>query len=253
MPPRAEPLPAASASTTAASPSAIEAVFDRLVADIVRGTYPPASRLPAERELSRILGASRPTLREALRRLTEWNMVIARRGSGIVVRDLREWMIEALPAYLKHARPGPDRPSVAALARDMLLLRRTSMVDLLRMLAGRVPEGGTQVARVHAERAWQRRSDLVAFATEDFQCIRALAEAARAYPAMWMVNRISGVYLDIARSLAGAIAPPADYLDVYARVFQAVERGDADTAGRELDEYLERHDSKILALLERMR
>ena len=52
--------------------TAIDAVFERLLADIVGGVYPAGSRLPAERELSRHLGASRPTLREALRPLCEW-------------------------------------------------------------------------------------------------------------------------------------------------------------------------------------
>lgn len=51
--------------------TAIDAVFEKLLADIVRGVHPAGTRLPAERELARQLGASRPTLREALRRLGE--------------------------------------------------------------------------------------------------------------------------------------------------------------------------------------
>lgn len=250
MPPRPE---AAAVSSATVTPTAIAAVFDALVADIVRGTYAPGSRLPAERELARMLGASRPTLREALRRLAEWNMVVARRGSGIVVRELREWMIEALPVYLRHARLGPDRPTIPELARDILQIRRLTLVDLVRMMAGRVPPGATRVAREHVERAWSKRGDAAAFASEDFQAIRALAEAGRNYPAMWTVNRISGVYLDIASTLAGAIAPPGDYLEAYGRVFDLVEAGDAAGAARELDTYLERHDEKILVLLDRMR
>ena len=232
--------------------TAIEAVFDALVADIVRGTYPPGTRLPAERELARQLGASRPTLREALRRLDEWNMVAARRGSGIVVREMREWMIEALPVYLRHGRPGPDGPGPVRLAADTLLMRRLTMVDMIRLMGARVPRGGTAPAREHAERAWQKRGDTLAFAEEDFQVIRALAEAARSLPAVWMINRVSGVYLDIARSLKGVIAPPADYLEVYRRVLDAVEAGEVDRAASELDAYLGRHDEGLLGLLNQM-
>jgi DNA-binding FadR family transcriptional regulator len=243
MPPKLDPTPAPPSGQTA-----IDAVFEALVADIVRGTYPPGSRLPAERDLARMLGASRPTLREALRRLAEWNLVAARRGSGVAVRETREWMVEVLPSFLRHARPGAGH-SILDLVRDILLLRRLTMVDMLRLMGSRVPAGGTAVAREHAERAWAMRGNLGVFAAEDFQVIRALCEAANSLPSMWMVNRISGVYLDMARSLAGAIPPPSEYLAVYGKVLDHVDHGDGDAAAAELDAYLDRHDQKLLALL----
>jgi GntR family transcriptional regulator, transcriptional repressor for pyruvate dehydrogenase complex len=243
MPPKPDPNPAPPPAQTA-----IDAVFEALVADIVRGTYPPGSRLPAERDLARMLGASRPTLREALRRLSEWNLVAARRGSGVAVREMREWMVEVLPTYLRHSRPGSGQ-TIPELVRDILLLRRLTMVDMLHLMGSRVPAGGTAAARDHVERAWALRNSPAAFAAEDFQVIRALCEAANSLPAMWMVNRISGVYLDMARSLAGAIPPPSEYLTAYAKVLDHVEKGDGEAAARELDGYLDRHDQKLLALL----
>src|SRR5512139_3301210 len=91
--------------------TAIDAVFEKLLCDIVSGAHPPGSRLPAERELSRQVGASRPTLREALRRLGEWNLVEPRRGSGVVVRPYRDWSIEVIGAYLRYGKPGPNQPA----------------------------------------------------------------------------------------------------------------------------------------------
>src|SRR5215468_7523027 len=83
----------------------LAAVFERLVGDIVSATYPPGARLPAERDLARNLGASRPTLREALRRLGEWGLIEARRGSGVVVRGLRDWSFDVLPTYIRRGDP----------------------------------------------------------------------------------------------------------------------------------------------------
>ena len=71
--------------------TAIDTVFEKLLSDIISGVYAAGVRLPPERELSRQLSTSRPTLREALRRLDEWNLVEPRRGSGIVVRPYRDW------------------------------------------------------------------------------------------------------------------------------------------------------------------
>jgi GntR family transcriptional repressor for pyruvate dehydrogenase complex len=232
-----------------ATSTQIDSVFDALVADIVRGTYPTGTRLPAERELSRMLGASRPTLREALRRLDEWNLVSARRGSGIVVREMRDWMIDVLPVYLRHARLGPEHPGLGRLATDMLLLRRSIVVDLLRALAGRIPPGGTTAARAHAERAWQARGDSHAFASEDFQIIRALAEAAGSLPATWVLNRLSAVYVEIARHLTGVTSPPAEYPEVLERMLTLIDAGDCDAAAQEIDAYLERNDQRLITAL----
>lgn len=52
---------------------------------LARGHYQPGDRLPSERELAEGLGLSRPTLREAIRRLTEAGLLEARQGSGTFV------------------------------------------------------------------------------------------------------------------------------------------------------------------------
>ena len=52
---------------------------------IESGEFPPGSRLPAERELAKQLGVSRPSLREALIALEVEGYVDVRPGSGILV------------------------------------------------------------------------------------------------------------------------------------------------------------------------
>jgi DNA-binding FadR family transcriptional regulator len=230
--------------------SAIETVFETLLADIVRGTYAPGSRLPAERELARMLGASRPTLREALRRLAEWNLVVARRGSGIAVRDYREWTIEVLPAYLRYSTPGPHKPTFARFVQDLLQLRRSLMLEVVRIVVGRLPAGGTDKARESVDKAWAARNNAEEFVTHDFMVMRHLVEAANFLPGVWMVNRMAGVYLDLARSLTSAITPPDDYEKVYSGWLDKLAKGEADAAIKLLDAYLERHDNRLVKLLE---
>jgi GntR family transcriptional repressor for pyruvate dehydrogenase complex len=229
--------------------SAIEQLFETLLADIVRGTYPAGSRLPAERELSRILGASRPTLREALRRLGEWNMVSARRGSGIVVREVRDWTIEVLPAYMRYAPTVRDHAALSQFVSDLLHLRRSVMLDVVRMVAGRLPPGGTDEALAAAKRAWAARTDGVEFVTHDFMVIRSLVEAANFLPAVWTINRIAFVYLDLARTLSAAVTPPDDYLEAYQSFLAKLAVDDSATAVAELETYLLRHDHRMMTFL----
>lgn len=244
--------------TTAATPieaevepttTAIDAVFERLLSDIVKGVHGAGSRLPAERELSRQLGASRPTLREALRRLGEWNLVEPRRGSGIVVRPYRDWSIEVIGAYLRYGKPDINQPTIGRLLIDLFAMRRAVVLEVIRLTASRVPRGGTQGARLAMARAWSLRGQ-PAYAREDFEVMRSVVEAARFTPGMWLLNRLADVWVDGASALAFAVRPPEDYVAVHTKFFDLIESGEADAAVALMADYLDRHDQKIVSALQ---
>ncbi|MGO1120582.1 FadR/GntR family transcriptional regulator [Rhodovibrionaceae bacterium A322] len=80
-------------------------VADQLSSLIRKGEFEPGKRLPAERELSKLLGVSRPTVREAMIALELYGLVEIRTGSGIFV-------VPELPGELQLANkldsgPGP--------------------------------------------------------------------------------------------------------------------------------------------------
>ena len=60
-------------------------VIDRLKSDIAKGVYQENEKLPSEFELSKSLGVSRATLREALRLLEEEHVIIRRHGVGTFI------------------------------------------------------------------------------------------------------------------------------------------------------------------------
>jgi GntR family transcriptional repressor for pyruvate dehydrogenase complex len=242
--------PATTDTTSTTSAPAIEAVFEAILSDIVKGHYPTGARLPAERELSRTLGASRPTLREALRRLGEWNLVEPRRGSGVVVRPMREWSIEVLPAYLKWGRPAPGQSTIPRMMVDLLALRRALIIEVVRLVAPRTTAAGTAAARAALSRAWALRDSHTRFQEEDFQVMRAIVEGAGFLPAVWMLNRLSGVYLEVARAMSGTFKPPGDYLEAHGKFIDALDKNDGDTACKTIADYLERHDRALVSALE---
>jgi DNA-binding FadR family transcriptional regulator len=228
--------------------TAIDAVFETLLKDIVGGSYPAGTRLPAERELARQLGASRPTLREALRRLGEWNLVEPRRGSGVVIRPYRDWSIEVLAAYLRYGKPGNGQPNITRMLVDVLAIRRAVALEVVRLTTGRVPKGGTSAARAAMARAWSLR-DQPGYAREDFEVMRVIVEAAQFTPGLWLLNRLSEVWFDAAATLRFAVRPPDDYVAVYTRFFDLIEAGDGEAASTLLADYLERHDAKLVGAL----
>ncbi|HEX2690979.1 MAG TPA: GntR family transcriptional regulator [Kofleriaceae bacterium] len=228
--------------------TAIDGVFETLLKNIVGGAYPSGTRLPAERELARQLGASRPTLREALRRLGEWDLVEPRRGSGVVVRPYRDWSIEVLAAYLRYGKPEIGQPGIVRMMLDVLAMRRAVVLEVVRLTAQRVPKGGTAAARAAMARAWSLR-DQVGYAREDFEVMRAITEAAQFTPGLWLLNRLSAVWFDATATLRFAVRPPDDYVAVHTRFFDLLEAGEADTARTLMGEYLERHDAKLVGAL----
>jgi GntR family transcriptional regulator, transcriptional repressor for pyruvate dehydrogenase complex len=228
--------------------TAIDAVFETLLKNIVGGAYPSGTRLPAERELARQLGASRPTLREALRRLGEWNLVEPRRGSGVVVRPYRDWSIEVMAAYLRYGKPQHGQPGVVQMLLDVLAMRRAVALEVVRLTARRVPKGGTTPARAAMARAWAVR-DQAGYAREDFEVMRVIVEAAQFTPGLWLLNRLAEVWFDAAATLRFAVRPPDDYVAVHSRFFDLIEAGDADAACALMADYLARHDAQLVGAL----
>jgi DNA-binding FadR family transcriptional regulator len=207
-------------------------------------------RLPPERDLARMLAASRPTLREALRKLGEWGLIDARRGSGISVREIESWSLDVLPAYLRIGRPPEGAKALLRTVRDLLDLRKLLLLDVLKLVAPRLDAGALASARAAVDRAWAARHDIATFIREDFAMVRGITHAARLLPAVWMLNSVANVYVELAKPLTGAATVPDDYRDSLNRVLDALERGDGDAAHKEMSRYLENHDRRVMAALE---
>lgn len=113
-------------------------IAEQLRALIGSGEFPPGSRLPAERDLAKQLGVSRPSVREALIALEVEGWVEVRTGSGVYV--------------LQRAAAQAARPEVPA--------TEWGPLELLR--ARRVVEG--EIAALAATQGKRRQIDAIAAA-----------------------------------------------------------------------------------------
>jgi DNA-binding FadR family transcriptional regulator len=237
------------AALTKTQPLLTSSVFEQLVRDIVAGVYPPGTRLPAERELSTRLGASRPTLREALRRLGEWGLIATKPSSGVVVCEPRDWSFDVLPAMVASGAPHKGVRWLARLIRDLLEMRKIIVIGVLRLVAPRISKGSLDRARAAAARAFAGRRDASVFHHEDFECVREIVVAADFVPGLLMLNSLGRTYLALARTMTSAAAIPDDYLVSYENVLAALERNDGDKAAAAMAAYLEEHDGKVVTAL----
>jgi GntR family transcriptional repressor for pyruvate dehydrogenase complex len=86
-------------------PSAVDEVVDRLLGALALGEFVPGERLPAEREMAKLLGVSRNTVHEAFSRLRTAGVVEVRRGrtGGAVV--LESWNHDSAAAVSRALVP----------------------------------------------------------------------------------------------------------------------------------------------------
>lgn len=70
-------------------------IYEELLQDIAMSRFADGERLPTEAQLCERFSVSRPVLREALTRLKAEGIIIARQGSGSIVRKSREIRLQA--------------------------------------------------------------------------------------------------------------------------------------------------------------
>ncbi len=211
-----------------------EEIAEQLRALILGGQYPPGSKLPPERELSKRLRVNRASLREALKKLEHLGLVRIRQGDGTRVQNFMETGgIELVQHLLPLAGGKPE------LIRDLLEFRRIFGRELSRLAAVRAQsdKDGFAKLRVLADKADGVTSALELFEL-DFDFYVGIAHLSGNQVMLLLINTVrDGVrnFMPLLANLAGS----GDQVRKHHRdLLTALEKGDAATAARVSDEYL---------------
>ena len=117
-----------------------ESVYQQLKQKIVAQEIAPGDPLPAERQLSEMLGVNRGAVREAIKRLQQSGLVAVRQGGNHVVLDYQEEGGLELLASLLVDRDGGINPGVA---RSIMSLRASIAPEIA---AAAAENGGAKLA-----------------------------------------------------------------------------------------------------------
>ncbi|RJF95063.1 FadR/GntR family transcriptional regulator [Noviherbaspirillum saxi] len=98
-------------SASLKAPQLYELVAERLKNLILDGTYPPGTRLPAERQLASSLGVGRAAVREAMAELVNQGVIQTKRNSGSYVLQEAMEVIRQTKAVVS-----PDTSPLSTLA-----------------------------------------------------------------------------------------------------------------------------------------
>ncbi len=209
-----------------------EEIAEQLRSLILNGQYPPGSKLPPERELSKRLRVNRASLREALKKLEHLGLVRIRQGDGTRVQNFMETGgIELVQHLLPLAGGKPE------LIRDLLEFRRIFGRELARLAAARA--GKEQMAKL---RALADKADQTSGAAElfdlDFEFYVALAAMCGNQVMLLLINTVRDGVRNFMPLLANLVGSQEQVRKHHRELISAIERGDAPTAGRVADDYL---------------
>jgi DNA-binding FadR family transcriptional regulator len=211
-----------------------EEIAEQLRSLILNGQYPPGSKLPPERELSKRLRVNRASLREALKKLEHLGLVRIRQGDGTRVQDfMQTGGIELVQHLLPLAGGRPE------LIRDLLEFRRIFGRELARLAAARAAKDKEGIARL---RGLADRADRTTGAAElfdlDFDFYVALGVMCGNQVMLLLLNTVRDGVRNFMPLLANLVAPQEHVRKHHRELIAAIERADIAAAGRIADEYL---------------
>jgi len=216
-----------------------EEIAEQLRSLILGGQYPPGSKLPPERELSKRLRVNRASLREALKKLEHLGLVRIRQGDGTRVQNFMETGgIELVQHLLPLAGGKPE------LIRDLLEFRRIFGREIARLAAARSARGAAEGAAegLGKLRELADRADKVSGALElfevDFDFYVAVAQLSGNQVMLLLINTVRDGVRSFMPLLANLAAPGEIVRKHHRDLIAAIEKGDVAGAGRVADEYL---------------
>ena len=212
----------------------------RIEALIQDGTFSPGTLLPSERELMKILGVGRTSIREALYALNRMGLIRLRNGERpLVTTPTPETLLLELAGAARYFLSQPDGALHFQDARALF------EVGIARAAASRCTSEDIARLRTALEANYSARGDLSRFERTDVAFHYALATTAR-NPIYTAVHDALVGWLTHQRTLS-LRAPGAELaaLEGHQQIFEAVSNRNPDAAG----EAMEKHLRSVAALI----
>ena len=211
-------------------------ISTRLRQGILNGSYGFGERLPAERELAIHFGASRSTVREALRRLEETDLVRRRIGSGTFVN------------YRPQASDGNIVEDTSPL--ELIEARFVIEPQMTRLAVANATARDLERIAEALERLELAGSDQEAFSEADEQFHLMLAESTRNPLIVWIYRQINDVRCHAQwDAMKVKILSPeriGEYNRHHRRLFEALRSRDVEAAVAAMRDHMDQAHHDLL-------
>lgn len=219
-----------------------EDVFDQIIEGVLSGDLPAGQNLPSERELARVLGVSRPAVREAMKRVAAAGLVTIRQGGGTTVRDVRRFGgLDLLPRLL--IRGGELDVAVARSVVEARAHIGPKVAELAAVRASDEQIGAARAAAAKlADLADPIKQQAVALDFWD-----AVVDGADSIAFRLMYNTMRAAYEPALPALAAALSGEVGNADGYRAIVHAIAAHDSGAATRAAATLLEPATTQLLS------
>ena len=220
-------------------------IADRIRQSIVTGELGADDRLPGEAQLAEQFGVSRPTIREALKRLAAQHLIRSRRGPAggtFVNRPNQQQLRDALSgaAIVAVSMGEFDAHDISEARRELeLLCCRLAVVN----------HRPSDLAAMTAEIAVQRNPKLSDedFCASDVRFHRALVDATGNKMLQLVMFSVIEALQPVINMVVFRVRERDQIVAYHQRIVDALNAGDADAASIALDEQMHYLEGRIVA------
>lgn len=197
-------------------------VEHEMISRILAGEYPPASTLPAERELAVTFGVGRPTIREAMQRLERDGWIIIRKGHPAIVTDYwKKGNLQTLAAIARHTEELSEN-LIIYLLEVRLSLSTTFVADAVKQNPAKVVSFLACIEELGDEAS--------EYAKFDWQLQTSLADLSHNPLYLLIINSFESIYQTMALNYFYYQANRSHSLAYYRRLLQTAMQGNHEEA-----------------------
>lgn len=207
-----------------------EVVTRHITRLIARGELERGQRLPPERELVRLLGVSRPSVRAGLQSLASKGVLVIRHGAGTFVADGPP-TLDSEPLRVLAALHGFS-------AAEMFETRRTLEVRVAGLAAERATSVDHAAMADEVVSMFAELDSPQAFLVHDIRFHRAVAAASGNRILAMVVEMVSGIFYEARRQTADQGRDRRRSAEMHRHIYQAIRRRDRAAAKTLMKEHL---------------
>ncbi len=209
-----------------------EEVIFQLREMIHRGELRPGDRLPPERDLAKLLGVSRPTLRDGIRSLAAVGVLQPRRGAGtFVVKTEGSPALDSNPLRLMASLHG-FTPA------EMFEARKSLEMAIAGLAAERAT--GDQLASMSEEIAEMFASldDPEQFLVHDMRFHQTVATASGNRILTSLMNMVATILFDVRSKTVKRAKDLKESAEMHRTIYRAIRKRDAEAASEAMRDHL---------------